>query len=585
MAARRGQWSVLALNGIVAGTVLVLVAVLALVVNPPAPPGIAAFAPQAAKPITKAPLAQSATSGEGAGACGAGQDCAQTSPSPTPDVSLPPGSTPVPTPTLARGVPSALQCYTWPNGAVTQTYDPQSPPCIATWDDTRGNGGATAPGVTATEIRLVMPVNGTAPMGTVQPIVDFFNTRFQFYGRKITLKTFTSQQATQQFQGTGFNDPAAQRADAAAVTQLKPFAATDFIEAIPASWSLPVYRDALTKAKIISLNGGEVPPYGDAADLVAKAPYQWTYYPTLDTVMDSTASMVCRQLAGKKALHAKGSDPVDGPLADKMRKFAVVLPEQQFIGGPMPGLDELKSTLTSCGPGEVKEVRYDPNDANKTSALTASFSQLKDDGVTSLVYVPFTGAANQYSPMKAADRAQFHPEWVMLGWSKYNTDYQLHGPARQTEATFGVGTWNKMPQAELEFFYRAYLDGGGDPAAIIQHARAFYNELLILAAGIQLAGPNLTPETFAEGLASTTFPNPGAAGAPFFQATVGFDPGDATMVDDLQQYWLDTRQSPDTLAYSKNLNNHKAQCYSALGRRFRPDAWPAQDGYYRGGCR
>ena len=72
--------------------------------------------------------------------------------------------------------------------------------------------------------------------------------------------------------------------------------------------------------------------------------------------------------------------------------------------------------------------------------------------------------------------------------------------------------------------YRAYLDGGGDPAAVIQHARAFYNELLILAAGIQLAGPNLTPETFAQGLASTTFPNPGAAGAPFFQATVGFDP-------------------------------------------------------------
>src|SRR5437763_887019 len=44
----RGQWPVVALNGVVAGTVLVLVAVLALVVRPPAPPGVSAFAPHVA---------------------------------------------------------------------------------------------------------------------------------------------------------------------------------------------------------------------------------------------------------------------------------------------------------------------------------------------------------------------------------------------------------------------------------------------------------------------------------------------------------------------------------------------------------
>ena len=48
---RRGSWSVTAINGVVAATVLILVAVLALVVNPPAPPGIAAFAPQFLTPL------------------------------------------------------------------------------------------------------------------------------------------------------------------------------------------------------------------------------------------------------------------------------------------------------------------------------------------------------------------------------------------------------------------------------------------------------------------------------------------------------------------------------------------------------
>jgi hypothetical protein len=577
---------VLAVNAAVASTVLALVAVLALVVNPPAPPGIAAFAPQASKPITKAPPGQSAQFGNGAGACAAGQVCAGISPTPSPTTSLAPGATlPSAVPTVVRGVPSALQCYTWPDGTVTQTFDPQSPPCIATWDDTKGNGGVTAPGVTGSEIRVAMPQNTTAAGDTLQPIVDFFNTRFQLYGRKIRLVPFNSQQATQQFSGTGFNDPAAQRADAAAVTQLKVFAATDFIDPLAGSWSLPAYRDTLTKHKIISLNGGEVPPYGTAADLVKKAPYQWTYYPALDTLMDAFATMTCRQLAGKKAQYAQGGDAVTGRLADKLRKFAVVLPAEQFIGGEMPGLAGLQRTLGGCGLGSLKVVRYDPNDGNQTSALTASFQQLKSDGVTSLVFIPFTGAQNPYSPMKAADRAQFHPEWVTVGWTKYNIDYQLNGPERQTKATFGVGTWNKMPQLELEFWYQAYQAAGGNPSGVVLDGRALYNELLLLASGIQQAGPHLTPETFAEGLASTPFPNPGAGAAPSYQATVGFGPDDASMVDDFQQFWLDTRTSGTETTRSKNLNNHKAECYAALGRRWNRDTWPTQDSYYRGPCR
>ena len=51
---------------------------------------------------------------------------------------------------------------------------------------------------------------------------------------------------------------------------------------------------------------------------------------------------------------------------------------------------------------------------------------------------------------------------------------------------------------------------------------ARYSSLLLLASGIQLAGPNLTPATFQAGLMrADQFPNPGARGAPYFQARVG----------------------------------------------------------------
>jgi len=39
------------------------------------------------------------------------------------------------------------QCYEWADGSVTQTPDPQSPPCVADWPRTaEGNGGALAAG-------------------------------------------------------------------------------------------------------------------------------------------------------------------------------------------------------------------------------------------------------------------------------------------------------------------------------------------------------------------------------------------------------------------------------------------------------
>src|SRR5689334_4543829 len=182
---QRGRWPVVAVHGSVAATVLVLVAVLALVVKPPAPPGIAAFAPQASKPITKAPPAQSARFGTGAGQCAAGQVCTGPTTAPTTGATASPRESPK---ALRGAAPPGLQCYTWPDGTVTQTFDPQSPPCISRWDDSKGNGGATSQGVTGSTIKVVMPVasaNSTWP--ALKPIVDFFNTRFQLYGRHIEI--------------------------------------------------------------------------------------------------------------------------------------------------------------------------------------------------------------------------------------------------------------------------------------------------------------------------------------------------------------------------------------------------------------
>jgi len=578
---RRGSWSVTAVNGVVAGTVLVLVAVLALVVKPPAPPGIAAFAPQANKPITKAPNSQSARFGSGAGACGQGQVCAGRSATPaaSPGVAA---VGPSASPTPYRGaLPPGLQCYEWPDGSVTQTFDPQSPPCIARWDDTKGNGGATSQGVTGSQINVVLPVtNATSNWPTLQPLVDFFNTRFQFYGRKIKIVPVHSLQADQNIKGP-WNDPSAQRADASQIAAAKPFATLDFTDPIPESSTLPLFLDAMARAKIISVNGGDVIPLDTASGLAKRAPYAWSYYTTTDDLMKNVATMVCRQLVGRSAVHA--GDPA---LHAKTRKFAIYLPEDADLGGSMPGLSSMLAILDACGVHAPHVVRQHISTQN-AGAEAATMQQLKAEGVTSLIFLPFGANGYAHSPLQAALNVGFEPEWVLIGWYNYNTAYMLRDPTQETSGAFGVANWNKQPQLALEPWYQAAAAVGGEKdVGILNSARPFYQEMLLLASGIQMAGPHLTPQSFAAGLHSTQFPNPGGGTAPSYQGTVGFPGTATTMVQDYTGIWLDTRTSGTTVTSSPAINEEKAFCEVAFGRRWTLDTWPGTDGYYQPGvCR
>src|SRR3546814_12399489 len=68
-----------------------------------------------------------------------------------------------------------------------------------------------------------------------------------------------------------------------------------------------------------------------------------------------------------------------------------------------------------------------------------------------------------------------------------------------------------------------------------------YYQMYILAIGIQLAGPNLTPETFQAGM----YAYPGGVGP---RGTWGFGPGDHTPTDDYREIWWD----PDRISPQNN---------------------------------
>jgi hypothetical protein len=95
-----------------------------------------------------------------------------------------------------------------------------------------------------------------------------------------------------------------------------------------------------------------------------------------------------------------------------------------------------------------------------------------------------------------------------------------------------------------------------------------YRPLLLLASGLQMAGPHLTPETFRDGLRRAAFPNPITA---LHAGAVGVPQNGYTFTRDAAEWWWDnTAKGPysDDAAQSKG-----AICYLDGGTR-RRDTWP-----------
>jgi len=563
---------VTSVNGAVAAFLVAVLAAFALVVAPPSPPGIAEFAPQATKPITRAPDGQAAQAGTGDSACVDGVVCA------SPSAAVPSA---VPTDPTAAHVPRTLQCYRWPDGSLTQTFDPQSPPCMAGWDDDgTGNGGSTTPGVTATTIRVGIPQMqpaGSSKVKEFAPLVRFFNSSFQLYGRQIQLVPYPSKQANQSVM-----DPQWQRADAREALKHDLFASLDFNDVYQANWTLPDFIDPLARGGVITVSGSEFPALVGPGHLAKHAPYQWSYLPTMVELMAAAGAMTCRQLAGRPASHAAS-------YRSQPRTFAVLLPDTNVTGEPVTGVPQLLAQLGACGlRPRVDYYSNDVGSAEQSTSLTQIMVRNKSDGITSVLFLPYYGGADPTSPTKVASRVGYQPEWVTIA---YNTALaaSLGAPPEQAASTFGIAPWNKRLTPSREPWAQAYRMGGGrqsaDSAALLG-GRGVYQELLLLASGIQAAGPRLTAHSFAESLESTTFPNPGAAGPPYHQATVGFEDGSKQMVKDFTGWWYDSSSAGRSpINAVAPVEAWIAFCYVHLGRRHRADTWPRQDAFYQGPCR
>ncbi len=514
--------------GGISAVLLLVIAALALVFVPPSPPSVAEFAPQAQEALEQALEQQSSQFGSGTGgACALGQIC---------DDETSSQLSPTKRTVIEKG--RVRRCVGDPP---RQIEDPQSPPCVAFWAGE--NGGATWKGVTRDEIRVAYFNDG-------QPydlLFNFFNRRFEFYGRKIRPVPIPASQSRPL-------KPEEQRAMAQRVAQEeKAFASVGYFRG-----ESQFYFRELARLGVMAIQ--DLTLYETSSELRQFSPYWWTYRPPLDQVLHSDVEFACNSLVGKRAEYAgaptnamtrsfavgvdgDGSNPDYRPLVDGLRR----------CGAPVRVIDLPRSVFGLSTGGQFKTIAADM----QSSGITSVFCVCEEFQWFNLGF--------------DADQIGYQPEWISTGMSEISDYFNSPGAGASKNSWFGLGTDAKDQALPNLPVYWALKESdpawSGDPTRIGK----WYGAMLLFASGIQQAGPNLTPQTFAKGLADTNFSNPSSGAAPFWQARVGFGAADHSMVDDLHMFWYSPEASREQ---SKSNDPPGTVCYVNRGERWSVGNWP-----------
>ena len=517
--------------GLAAACALV-VALFALRASSSQPPAIAEFAPQAQQQIKQAPQEQTALAGTGEGGSLTGAFL----PSPSPSATL----APLPSPPVDRG--RVRHCVGSPP---RQIDDPQSPPCVPYYDGPQP--GATYKGVGNQNIKIVFQQSGVSSMPIYQ---RFFNQYFEFYRRGIHLIDDSA-------------DTADQRTMAAtADTTDGAFGALD--NNVGGGID---YADELAHRGLIDVLSR---PYFPETYLTSRRPYVWSYPMATDQLERTMASWACARLKGQPATHA-------GPgITGQPRVYGLIF-QTESADIPMTS-QPFQDAVASCGIA-LKYVAPYQNPSNESQQQDAStITQLKADGVTSVFCFCDSGHL-QFMGSTATGQA-YYPEWLINSYILNDYDQRVRStglPAEQRQDSFGLSI---LPMQRLFPDHASTWADPSDPyqSDTEQIARDYeYEVLLLFASGIQMAGPNLTPQTFESGLQRTTFPNPDY---PTMPGKVGFFGGSHAMtIDAAEIFWSNSAQSP----YPDE--GAGAYCYVDHGARHSVGNFPVGgDPFFRAPC-
>jgi hypothetical protein len=378
---------------------------------------------------------------------------------------------------------------------------------------------------------------------------DLFANTYETWGREVEFVNF---------EASG-GDEISARADAQRVAnELGAFAS------INGPSTQPAYADELSALGVLCLLCGLGVPDSTFQEA---APYMWGPLQTPEQFLTALTPYVVNRLNNKPAAFA--GDPA---FQNQNRTFGVVHFEQD-----PPVYTEVRRQVEEDGQrlGWNAEMflTYQLDAGELDVQARNTIARLKADNVTTVVFLgdPFFLTFLT----QAATTQQYFPEWLITGTVFTDTTRWARGFDQQQWANaFGISSQGVpvLPQERegwqvFEWYY------GRAPGAT-RDAQLVFDLVHQLYLGIHLAGPELTPETFAAGMAN--YPVSGGSSVlPQISYGLGlFDEFDYQGYDDVAEIWWD----PNATGPDENGNiGTGLYKYANSGVRLLPADMPTSD--------
>lgn len=232
-------------------------------------------------------------------------------------------------------------------------------------------------------------------------------------------------------------------------------------------------------------------------------------------------------------------------------------------------VDDLVARLAKRGVKVARVIGYEPNVGTIGSQTTNAVLQFKAAGVNSLIMAMDPIAALFLT--QSADSQDWFPEWITstIGLMDNAAGPRSFMTASQAKNAFGISVFfpSKPLREEQQEPYLAWKAERPNEEPPSDFA-GWYNSLKLIARGVALAGPNLTPQNFEAGY--NAYCNPCSRTDPLMPL-IGYGPGDFTAVDDAHKQRYDPK-APDYTAPKSQWQNGQppsgAYVYEDGGKRY-----------------
>ena len=378
-------------------------------------------------------------------------------------------------------------------------------PCVEPFEG--DNGGATATGVTEDTVKIVVYIadpeldplfaaliggaggnlDPAVAQETIQDYADLYNQVYETYGRTVEIEFFT---------GTGAgDDEVAARNDAIAIAEMEPFAVIG-----GPNQESPTFTDELTARGVPCLGGCALAL--PESILSERQPFALQGATTADQGSLLAAEAISNlappgpaELAGDPEMEAQDRvyglvhfDTADGDY-------------EEAVGVFRDGLAEGGIEIGSDVPYQLDLARLQEN-------ARTMISRLQADGVTTVLYFgdPITPA----TLTQEATAQGYFPEWILGPNLLADTNFFARQfDQQQWENAFGVAIGPTAGATEVGTPFSVYewAYGTEPPSNVFG---VLEPPLRNAFTGVTLAGPELTPESFRDGL----FRYPPSGGGP-----------------------------------------------------------------------